>query len=254
MMYKFRSRKFMKTTFITLTIVIASAFYTNAQEERSVIREGNKFFEQKEFEKAELNYKRALELNEEESNIWKNLGAAQYLNGNFYNADSSFNKTLEYAKTNKEKANAYYNIGNTRLQAGDYENSIKAYQNALKLDPTHDQSRYNMAVATKIQEQQQGGSGEKQQQDKNQQNKEGQSKDQNNNKDKKEEGQGNQDKEKDGEKDKNEKNQPQPKENQMTREEMERFLESLQQKEKDVQKKLEKEKFEKQQRVVEKEW
>lgn len=253
-MLKFYSIKFMKTIIISILIILVSGFSSVAQEERSIIREGNKFFNNKEYEKAELNYKKALEINDKEDRLWNNIGTAQYRGGNYSNADSSFFKTLEYAKTNKEKANAYYNIGNTRLQAGDYENSIKAYQNALKLDPTHDQSRYNMAVATKIQEQQQGGSGEDQQQDKNQQNQKDQGKDQKDKNDKKDQGQGNQDKKQDDQKDKGDQKQPQPKESQMTREEMERFLESLQQKEKDVQQKIEKEKYNSQQRVVEKEW
>ncbi len=79
-------------------------------------------------------------------------------------------------------------MGNSYLQSAEYDKSIEAYKNAIKLNPNHDMSRYNMAVATKIQEQQQGGGGGgngDSQQDKDQQNKD---KNQNKQKDKSDKG------------------------------------------------------------------
>jgi len=240
----------MKNIILTILMlgIVVSAF---AQEERHIIREGNEYYKNKEYDKAELNYKKAMEINPEATTLINNTANAQYRNGLFTDAASSYENYLKLAGSKKEKADAFYNIGNSYLQAAEYDKSIQAYQNALKMDPTHDQSRYNMAVATKIQEQQQGGGGQGQQnQDKDDQNKD-KNKDQN--KDKGDKGNSDQNKDQDKKDDKKE-NQPQPKENQMTREEMERFLESLQQEEKNLQEKLNKEKFKAQQRVVEKEW
>lgn len=241
--------------FLFTLLLFAFSVAVFAQEERHIIREGNKNYKAGEYDKAESNYKKAMELNPETTKLLNNIGAAQYRNGNFTDAAVSYDNFLKLAGTKKEKADAFYNIGNSYLQAAEYDKSIQAYQNALKMDPTHDLSRYNMAVATKIQEQQQGGGGQnQQQQDKDQQDKNDQNKDKSKNDQKDKGDNGDQQKNDKDKADQKKEDQPQPKENEMTREEMERFLESLQQKEKDVQEKVNKEKFQAQQRVVEKEW
>jgi tetratricopeptide (TPR) repeat protein len=253
---KNNSTKYINMQFLICSIAfILVATFGYSQVERKVIREGNKFYNDKKYDEAELNYKRALKINPDTKELYNNIGASQYRNGKFFDATTNYQKQLNFAGTRKEKADAFYNIGNSYLAAADYEKSIQAYKNALKLDPTHDMSRYNMAVATKIQESGGSGSGggqQKQQQEKqDQQNKDQKNKD--NKDEQKDENQ--QNKNKDGEnKDKKQDKKPQPKDNEMSREEMEQFLESLQQKEKDVQDKVKKEKFQAQQRVVEKEW
>jgi len=248
------STKYIIMQFLIYTVAfIFVATLVYSQEERKIIREGNKFYNDKKNDEAELNYNRALKINPDTKELYNNIGASQYRNGKFSDATTNYENFLKFAGTRKEKADAFYNIGNSYLQAADYDKSIQAYKNALKLDPTHDMSRYNMAVATKIKES--GGSGQNQQQqqqdkqdqqDKDQQN-------QDNQDDKKDKGDQNQNKDEEN-KDKKEDKKPEPKDNEMSREEMEQFLESLQQKEKDVQEKVKKEKFQTQQRVIEKEW
>lgn len=238
-------------------VILLSVFFTFSlfsQEERKVIREGNDFYKEGDFDNAISRFTKVYEDYPEKIDLLNNIGASEYRNGMFNESAMTYSDLLDIAGTKEEKANAFYNIGNSYLQAADYENSIKAYQNALRMDPNHDLSRYNMAVATKIQEQQQ------QQQDQQQQNDgDGDSQD---NQDKQDKEEGNNDKEDQQNKDEQENNEekedkqqkPEPKEGEMSREEMERFLESLQQQEKDIQEKVEREKFKSQQRIVEKEW
>ncbi|HOZ29382.1 MAG TPA: tetratricopeptide repeat protein [Bacteroidales bacterium] len=227
--------------------------FSYSQEERRTIREGNKFYNDKDYDNAELNYNKALKINPDTKELYNNIGTSQYRNGKFTEAATNYENFLKFTGNRKEKADAFYNIGNSYLQAAEYDKSIQAYKNALKLDPTHDLSRYNMAVATKIKES--GGSGQNQQQqqqdNQDQQDKKDQNKDNKN--DQKDKGDQNENKDQEN-KDKQQDKKPQPKDNEMSREEMEQFLESLQQKEKDVQDKVKKEKFQIQQRVVEKEW
>lgn len=240
-------------TIILSVIILSLTLGAFSQEERKMIREGNKLYENKQFDEAAYKFEKAYEKNPDEYKLLNNIGASQYRNGLFNESAMSYENLLKMSGTKKEKADAFYNIGNSYLQAADYQKSIEAYRNALRLDPEHDLSRYNMAVATKIQEQQQ------QQQDQQQQQGDG---DGENNQDQQDKQDGdkkeeqNQDNENNQNEDKkeNEQNQPEPKDNEMSREEMERFLESLQQQEKDVQEKVKKEKFKTQQRIVEKEW
>lgn len=247
---------FMKTILKSIILVgflsyIATSL--SAQEERKIIRDANKSYNDKKYDDSELKNKKALEMNPEFNELYGNTAASQYRNGKFNDAATNYETLLKFAGNNKQKSDAFYNIGNSYLQSAEYDKSIQAYRNSLKLNPKHDMSRYNMAVATKIQEQQQGGGENQQQQDKNQQDKNDQNKDKNKN-NQEDKGDKGDDQKNDESKDEQKKNQPQPKDNQMTREEMERFLESLQQQEKNVQDKVKKEKFKTQQRVVEKEW
>ena len=240
----------MKSLILILTLLIIS-FAVYAQEERKIIREGNESFNNGDFNNAESSYKKAFEMNPENFQMFNNIGASQYRNSMYTESAMTYENLLKMAGNRQDKADAFYNIGNSYLQAADYQKSIEAYQNALRMDPTHDKSRYNMSVATKIQEQQQ------QEQDQQQEQGDGDGENENDKQDQdgdKDEEQSNDGDENQDEKQEDEKDAPQPKENEMTREEMERFLESLQQQEKDVQEKVNKEKFKTQQRVVEKEW
>jgi len=234
-----------------LMFMMISPLSLISQEERKVIREGNTFFNDKDFNNAELKYKKAFDMTPENYALVNNMANSQYRGGKFEESAMTYENFLKMTGDRKEKADAFYNIGNSYLQGADYEKSIEAYRNSLRMDPMHDESRYNMSVATKIQEQQQSGEEQQEQQGDGDSEGDGENKDKN---DKKED-----DGSQDGDKDKEEENEDQqkkaePKENEMTREEMERFLESLQQQEKEVQEKVNKEKFEAQQRVVEKEW
>ncbi|NLB86528.1 MAG: tetratricopeptide repeat protein [Bacteroidales bacterium] len=234
--------------FVFLSLITANIY---SQEERKIIREGNKSYKNKDFDNSELNFKKAMEINPELSKLHGNISASQYRNGKFNDARTSYENVLKLSGNNKEKADAFYNIGNSYLQAAEYDKSIQAYKNAIRLNPEHDQSRYNMAVATKIQEQQQ--SGDNQNQDQNQDNQENQDKDQNQD-NKNQDNQDKQNQDQDQDQKQEDTKQEQSRDNQMSREEMERYLEALQQQEKDVQDKVNKEKFKSQKRVIEKNW
>lgn len=42
---------------------------------------------------------------------------------------------------------AYYNLGNVYFDLGEYQSAIEAYRNALRLDPTFENARYNLEIA-----------------------------------------------------------------------------------------------------------
>ncbi len=243
-------------TFVVLILLSIISSLSFSQEERRIIREGNKSYENKDYDKALSKFAKAYKMKPEQNELLNNIAASQYRNGIFKDAGATYENVLKMSGTRKEKADAFYNIGNSYLQAADYKKSVEAYQNALRLNPNHDLSRYNMAVATKIQQQQQ----QQQQQQGEDQNQDNQNQDEQNqdnqdkNEDNKDKNQDKQDNKENKNEDKQKNEQQQSPQNKMSREEMERFLESLQQQEKDVQEKVNKEKFKAQQRVVEKEW
>ncbi len=248
---------------LIITLIVTNLF---AQQERKVIREGNKNYKEKNYVNALNNFLYADSLinnsseksNEEKEKLQlqlnNNIAASRYRNNSFDPAVENYKQIIEKTTDSKVKADAYYNIGNSYLQAKEYQKSIDAYKNALRNNPNHDKSRYNMAVATKAQQQQQqqNKNNDQKNQDKKNQDKQDQ---QGKNKDK-------QDKDKDNKKDgkNNEKNDEKKddksgsQEKEMNKEEMERFLEALQEKDKEVQEKAKEQQITKNKKITEKEW
>src|SRR5699024_7684379 len=63
--------------------------------------------------------------------------------------------TAKNAKTKTLKHKAFHNLGNAFMEQKQYSQAVRAYQDALRNDPTDDQTRYNLAVAKdKLKEQQ----------------------------------------------------------------------------------------------------
>jgi Ca-activated chloride channel family protein len=86
---------------------------------------------------------------------WK--AAAQYKAGQYEEAA----KTLQ----GQESADARYNLGNALAKQGQYPEAIAAYDQALKLNPQHEDARYNKELVEKALQDQQK---QQQKQDKNQ--------------------------------------------------------------------------------------
>lgn len=241
--------------YIILSLIIILVFLSSfAQQERKLIREGNKNYKEKNYPKSLNNFLYADsilgnakdKISEENEGLRlklnNNIGASKYRNNNFEPAVENYQQLIEKSNSNKEKADAYYNIGNSYLQAKEYQKSISAYKNALRNDPNHNNSRYNMAVATKAQQKQQ----QQQKQEKDNQQKQEKNQEQQENKEQNE----NQKQEKN--QDKQEQQGKQEKE--MDKQEMERFLEALQEKDKEIQEKAKKEQEKTNKRKTEKEW
>ena len=295
---------FMNNRYILLTIIFCILnIATFAQEERKLNREGIKNYQQKEYQQAEEIFKQAFEKKPEQSQIQNNIGASQYKNNDFGTAATTYNDILNSSINNNQKADAYYNIGNSYLQAGKYEKSIEAYKNAIKIDPNHEPSKYNMSIAKNIlakqiqqqnENQDNNDKNEDNQNCNNQQNQDGDNQQQENQnlKDKsdkdiqkqveeelkkimeenekkskeQENSQKEEDTQKQQEQSEEEKNdeEPQPQQQQiesqnddtkqMSESEMKIFLEWLQEQEKQIQEKLQKEKAKSSKRKVEKEW
>lgn len=171
-----------------------------AQDENAAIREGNKLYKERQYEKALPAYQKAVEQNPNNSKARYNLANARYRTGNLPDAEKSFDELIEKTNEKNYKEKGYYNKGVTLTKQKKLLESIDAYKTALKLDPTDEDARFNLQKALiELKKQQQPQ--EKQQQQKQQQ----KQKQQNNKLDKKK---------------------------------MEQYLKSLEQKEQEVQRKM----------------
>ncbi len=120
---------------------------THAQTSNNLIEEGNKWYRQKEYTKAENAYKKALQ-------TFSNLDIAQFNYGNalmqqnrFEDAITAYRTIVDNGKNGPLKAKAYYNIGVAYSNAEKLKESIEAYKNALKIDPTDEEARENLQKA-----------------------------------------------------------------------------------------------------------
>jgi len=212
---------------LVILLLLASAFSLRAQSERKLIRDGNKLYESKKFSDAEIAYRKSLEKNKESFAGNYDLGNAFYKQQKFDEAQSQFQKSLQGKDLSKEeKSNIYHNLGNTLLEAKKYPESIEAYKNALRVNPKDNDTRYNLAYAQSMLQQQQQ-----------QQNQKQDKKDQKDQDKKKQDQKDQQDKQKEKE---DSKKEPQPKDRRqdISKEDAEKMLKSLNNDEKNTQKKL----------------
>ncbi|HEV8539432.1 MAG TPA: tetratricopeptide repeat protein, partial [Bacteroidota bacterium] len=136
------------TVFLGLSIA-------SAQSERSLVREGNRAYENSKFSDAEVNYRKALEKNREFREGPFNLGDALYKQGRFGEAAEQYQIAATRTKDAGEKSQALHNLGNSLLKSQKYEESIDSYKEALKLNPGDADTKYNLEYARRMLQQQQ---------------------------------------------------------------------------------------------------
>jgi tetratricopeptide (TPR) repeat protein len=176
-----------------------------AKEANNFIYEGNKLLESEDFISAEMAYRKAINKQYATDVATYNLGTAYIKNGITDEALYRLEQATKVANSKAEKHKAFHNIGNVLMQNKKCKEAVEAYKNALRNDPTDDETRYNLAVAKKCAEQQQDqdnqNKDDKQDQENKDQNKENQDQE---NKDNKEnqENKDNKDKEGDNKEDK----------------------------------------------------
>ena len=236
----------------TLALIAVNAF---AQKERKYIRQGNKEFENTDFENSEVSYRKAVDLEEEKTHEPAfNVGDALYKQEKYEDAIKQFESLADLEISKEEKAKIYHNLGNSLLQNNKLKESIEAYKNALRNNPNDQETKYNLAYAQKkLEQQQQQNQDQDQNKDKDKQDQDknkDQNKDQQNKDDQNKE---NEDQNKDQDKQDQNKEQQQQQQ-QISKEDAERILQALANDEKDTQKKVKEQQAAAAKVKTEKEW
>jgi Ca-activated chloride channel homolog len=222
--------------FISVFLMIPSVY---SQKENKHIREGNKLYKDEKFEDSQISYLRALEENASSFSGAFNLGNSFYKQQKWDEAINQFKNLSQIAPDKETKAKAYHNLGNSYMKSEKLKESIDAYKQALRNNPSDEDTRHNLAYAMQLLKQQEE---QEQDQDKN-----------DDKKDDKKEDDKKQDQKKDEKKDeKQDQQQQQPQKDQMTKEEAQRMLEAMEREEKKLQEKLQKKQAVKIQ--IEKDW
>lgn len=247
----------MKRKIISLYIMLSCTLFAAAQTmtESDYIRNGNKLYADSLFEKAEIEYRKALELNPKSVDAMYNLGNALFCQAvnSQEKGDEALKQYSAAAKleTDKEKlAQIYHNIGTLLYSAQQYPQSVEAYKESLRNNPCDHETRYNLAKAmhmNKQQQQNQQDQQEKHDQQQNQEQQEQQQQEQQNQEQQQQEQQEEQEQE-------SQQQQTQQNDEQISKENAEQILNALMQDEKDIQEKQKKMMQQQQGKTFDKDW
>lgn len=215
-MHKLRYLLFVCAAFSFLGVTAQKSY-------REHLRSGNRLYADSLYDKAEVEYRKALELDPNGSQALFNLGnALLYQN----KAQEAMDQYVMAEKRENEKGNLaqiHHNMGVICQASKDYARAVEYYKQALRENSTDHETRYNLALAMKqLKEQQQQ---QEQQQNEEQQEQKEQDQEQQEQQQQQQEQQ---------------EQQAQEEEENMSKENAEQLLESAMQDEKDVQEKVKK--------------
>jgi tetratricopeptide (TPR) repeat protein len=214
-----------------------------AQEktDRDYLRSGNKLYNDSLFIKAEVDYRKALELNPKSTDAMFNLANALLMQQKAKEAMEQYESVSKIEKDKEKLAQIYHNMGVILQSSKQLPQCIEAYKESLRNNPKDDETRYNLALAQKqLKDQQQ----DQQNQDQQQQQQEQKEDKQDQNKDQQEQDQKDQQQ--------NQQQQQQNK-NEMSKENAQQLLNAVMQDEKNVQDKVKKQ-IQIQGKKLEKDW
>lgn len=217
--------------FLPCYLLVFLPLLANAQSDRQLIRQGNKQFRAGNYAESEVLYRKAVEKNPRNSQAYFNLGNALLGQRKDSSAVSQFEASAKLETNPIRKAKAYHNMGVVCQGKKMFGEAIEAYKEALRNNPTDDETRYNLALC-------------KRQQQQNQDNQQNQNKDQKQDKDKQDKDKQDKDKQdqqkQDQQKKDQQKQQQQQQKQQMSRENAEQMLNAAIQEEKQTQERMKK--------------
>jgi Ca-activated chloride channel homolog len=237
--------------FILLMLGSFTVVNIYAQAERKYVRKGNGEYKDGAYQKAEIEYRKALEKNQACTAADYNLGNALYKQKQYDASAEKYAKLAENEKDNKTLNHYYYNLGNSLYESGKYKECVEAYKNALRNDPADIDTKHNLQLALRmLSAQEQKQNKDNQQQDKNQNS----DKNKNQQNQKQNDPQADQDQNQTNSNQQTNSGQTQEINGQISRENAERLLQALENEEKNVMKKVQEQKQNVTKVPVEKNW
>ncbi|MBQ6191288.1 MAG: VWA domain-containing protein [Bacteroidaceae bacterium] len=210
-----------------------------AQTDRDYIRRGNRLMRDSVYDKAQVEYQKAIEKDNTNPISHFNLGNALLYQNKAEDAMKEYETAARLEKDKTRLAQIYHNMGVVLQSAKQFDKAVACYRNSLRNDPTNNETRYNYALSLFQLKKNQGGQDNQDQQ-----------KDDKGQDEKKEQEQQQQQQEQD----KKDQQQQQPQPEQMSRENAEQMLNAAMQDEKATQEKIQKAQQKRQQKQLQKQW
>ncbi len=215
--------------------------------DRDYLRSGNRLYRDSAYAKAEVDYRKAIELNGRSPQAYFNLGNALLRQQKPKEAMQAYEQAVK-VETNKGRlASIYHNMGVILQSQKQFGPAIECYKNALRRNPSDDETRYNLVLCqhqlrNNSQQDQQGGKDNKDGKDKNKEEDQDGKKEDPQKKDKKEE--------------QKQEQQQQARQNEedMSKENAEQLLNAVMQDEKETQERIRKAMAQPRRKKLEKQW
>lgn len=222
-----------------MLILLIFSLSAAAQTDRDFIRRGNRLMRDSVYDKAQVQYQKAIEKDNTNPISHFNLGNALLYQNKAEDAMKEYETAARLEKDKGRLAQIYHNMGVVLQAAKQFDKAVACYRNSLRNDPTNDETRYNYALSLFQLKKNQGGQDNQDQQkdDKGQDEKQEKQQEQQKQQDKKDEQQ-----------------QPQPQQDQMSRENAEQMLNAAMQDEKATQEKIQQAQQKRQQKKLQKQW
>ena len=242
--------------FFTITMLGCFNVYAQSENYAKFYNKGNKLLDNN-FEQAEKNFRIAINDSLSDLKATFNLSNKYYTEGLYDEAISRQIEATKLAKDNSEKHRTFHNLGNSLMKKQLCSEAVLAYKNALRNNPNDDETRYNLALAKKCEEEQEQNNDDENKDDENkndQQDKNDEKKDDENKNDQQDKNDENQ-----NDKNKDNKKSDQPKENKnqqskLSPQQIKNLLKAMENAEKKVQAKVNDNKQKGTKVVSEKDW
>lgn len=231
-----------KKFYILSLLLVASTGQIFAQQktDRDYLRSGNKLYNDSLFIKAEVDYRKALEINPKSTDAMFNLANALLMQQKAKEAMEQYESVSKIEKDKDKLAQIYHNMGVMLQSAKQLPQCIEAYKESLRNNPKDNETRYNLALAQKqLKDQQQDQQNQDQQQQQQEQKEDKQDQ--------------NQEQQEQDQKDQQQNPQQQQNKNEMSKENAQQLLNAVMQDEKNVQDKVKKQ-IQIQGKKLEKDW
>lgn len=140
------------------------------KEVRQNIRKGNNLFQDQKYDKAEIEYRKAIEVAPKDIEANYDLANTLYRTERGEEAGKIYQELLKEVELlpKDRAADLTHNAGNLAMSGKDYATAIEMYKESLRNRPTDEETRYNLALAQKLlEQQQQDGGGEDQNEENN---------------------------------------------------------------------------------------
>ena len=137
----------MKIKFVILLTFISFYSFGQSAEAEKIIQTGNDFYKQQQYDAAAPEYQKAIDKDPSNSIVKFNLASTLSKQGKQEEAVKAFTEIANNTKETELKAKAYYNKGAILSRQKKLEQSIDAYKNALRQNPDDKEARENLQKA-----------------------------------------------------------------------------------------------------------
>ncbi len=144
---------------LLVVLAVLSCAAALAQPDRREVRSGNRQFKKGNWQKSEIEYRKALVKDTSSVAASYNLANALYRQDNFEEAGKSLEKVKEEASASPSAADYYYNLGNVAVKKEDWSGAVEAYKQSLLRRPDDMDAKENYAYAKLMLKNQGGGGG-----------------------------------------------------------------------------------------------